>query len=145
MMGLKLLHDIKLEEFMDSILNRLPIIFGAFAGILAGVIGIAQKRSANEIYKIMIIFIVIFIIAGVILRRILYSILVEQNRKRKENEKLSKEQKISESETDKNKQSDSGSSKIDIVVDDNEEFTPLELSKAVKTKMNESASNTKEK
>jgi len=133
---------------MNSILNRLPIIFGAFAGIFAGIVGIAQNKPAIDIYKTMIVFIAVFIVAGMFLRHILYGILEEQYRKKAKDDKLNKEQdeaQISEPITENNRQTDNQASKIDIVVDDNEEFTPLEFSKAVKTKMNEAVADTKEK
>jgi hypothetical protein len=110
---------------MMDYIRRLPYILGALVTIVVGLTSYISNISNQKIYYRMAISMIVFYLLGLYIRGTIIKIYEEVN-KRNELDKIEKER-------DNQEQPDKTST-IDIKVDDQEDdFLPLEMSKAIKT------------
>lgn len=100
-------------------LEKLPFILGASMAVLVGAIGYYNDSPSADIYKKMILFIVVFYILGEILRKtiskISYEVLKRKHEKLRQ-EKILREQRERE---ERKKQNQFKGFKIDIQANEN--------------------------
>jgi len=111
---------------MDYI-RRLPYILSALVTIVVGLTSYISNMGNQQIYYRMAISLVAFYLLGLYIRGTIIKLYEEVNKK-KELDKIEREkEKENQQQADK-------SSTIDIKVDDKEDdFLPLEMSKAIRT------------
>jgi len=122
---------------METIM-KIPFLLALLAALITGVISIVNNANTNQTSIRMIIAMVGFYIIGVFVSNTLTNIVEEQNK-----QKLEAEIKIREEEmlkrTEKLKQEGHLGTNLDLVTDNeiDDGFSPLDLSQAVRTKINE--------
>jgi hypothetical protein len=117
-MGLKIYKFYKGCELMKQ-LKYFPFYLSASATLIIGFVGIFRGLESSEVCKHMAYTMILMFISGVMLKQTIRSVYEEYK-----NDKLKK--LIAQKQQ----------SVIDVRVDDSmDEFTPLEISNAVKTKM----------
>lgn len=129
--------------------QRLPLILGCLAAIVAGIISYASGITDQNIYIRMVIALLVFFLIGVYIKKTILRIKKEVDKKNEE-EKRMQEEKI-ESERIARKAEEIhkiNAHKIDLTVDDsktdglndsgkisNDDFEPLATSKAIRSKI----------
>ena len=130
--------------------EKLPYILSAFMSLFAGAAEYIRNSDSSVIYKRMAIYLVIFYILGLILKSTFNSLKKEitlrdvnycyKVKENIENNKASNNQKEKDdtAEEPAGKTSFQAGQKFDSVVKNDDEFIPLEeLSRAVKSKLND--------
>jgi len=112
---------------MMDYIRRLPYILSALVTIVVGLTSYISNMGNQQIYYRMAISLVAFYLLGLYIRGTIIKLYEEVNKK-KELDKIEREkEKENQQQADK-------SSTIDIKVDDKEDdFLPLEMSKAIRT------------
>lgn len=132
---------------METIM-KIPFLLAMMAALVTGFISVMKNAGTNQTCLRMIIALVSFYIIGTILSSTLSRIVEEQSRQKQEAEKQQKleEEKLEllkreQENTEKVKQEGHKhiGTKLDLVADGDTDdgFSPLDLSQAIKTKMNE--------
>ena len=124
---------------MDYI-HKLPFIVGIVVTLAVGAMSYVHKVDGQVLYLRMALSLIVFYILGVYMRSVLVRTLKEIELRKREEELMEREEeekKRAEEEEKKNFNTtgDAASSGIDYKVDGDEEFSPLNLSKVVKDKM----------
>jgi len=124
---------------METIM-KIPFLLALLAALITGVISITNNFNTNQTSIRMIIAMVSFYLIGVIVSSTLKSIVEDQNKQKLEAQaKIREEEMLARLETEKIKQEEHLGSKLDLVADNeiDDGFSPLDLSQAVRTKINE--------
>jgi hypothetical protein len=117
---------------------KIPFMLALLAALITGIISIFNNASTNQTSLRMIIAMVFFYLIGVFVSSTLKGIVEEQNKLKLEAEiKIRQEEMLKKAE--KLKQQGHLGTNLDLVTDSNidDGFTPLDLSQAVRTKINE--------
>lgn len=121
-----------------EIIMKIPYLLAILAALVTGIISIADGADINMASIRMIIAMVVFYIIGMVLSSTLKGIVEEQ-----EKIKLEAEKKLREEERfaaiEKLKREQHLGTNLDLVADNDidDEFTPLDFTQAVRTKMME--------
>ena len=122
-----------------EIIMKTPYLLAILAALATGIISITDGADINTASIRMIIAMVVFYIIGIVVSSTLKGIVEEQERIKLEAEnKLKEEERLAAIEKMK-KEAHLGTN-LDLVADNNTEdddFTPLDFSQAVRTKMRE--------
>ncbi len=126
---------------METIM-KIPFLLAMTASLITGLVSIMHNASTNQTCVRMIVALICFYLLGIIVSKTLTGIIEEQNRKKDEAEKLQKleELRLMELErAEKLKQEDHLGTNLDLVADSSidDGFSPLDLSQAIRTKVNE--------
>lgn len=130
---------------METIM-KIPFLLAMAASIITGVISISGNSSTNQTCIRMIIALIGFYVLGKILSSTLAGIVKEQNKLKLEAERQQQleqfklEQIKQEQEMNgKLKQEEHLGTKLDLFADSSQDdgFSPLDLSQAIRTKVNE--------
>lgn len=119
---------------MEEFIGKLPFILSAFMALITGILGVYSNKNQDYIYTSMIISIISFGIIGFIVKTFIQSVLKEKD------ETINEDISEKESETTETK-----GNVIDLKVDDSnnpeinnfygDDFSPLEVSKVIKTNL----------
>jgi Na+-translocating ferredoxin:NAD+ oxidoreductase RnfG subunit len=125
---------------METIM-KIPFLLSIFAALTTGLVSIIGKKDLNQTCLRMIIAMLCFYLIGLVVKYNISSIVEEQNKIKEEAEKQKLEQEIEQTQI-KNGKSEHNQehlgTTLDLVADnklDDDGFTPLDLSQAIKTKM----------
>jgi hypothetical protein len=127
-----------MKEVRMEIIMKIPYLLAILAALVTGIISIADGADINMASIRMIIAMVVFYIIGMVLSSTLKGIVEEQ-----EKIKLEAEKKLREEERfaaiEKLKREQHLGTNLDLVADNDidDEFTPLDFTQAVRTKMME--------
>lgn len=110
--------------------RRIPFILCAFASIFVGIAGIKENIPPKQICIRILISMTVFFMAGLYLKNTIEKITLEISQKKTE------EIEQEDLKEEKKEKANGVGTVVDYTVD-RDEFTPLNLSKAIKTKMNE--------
>ncbi len=127
-----------------EIIMKIPFLLAILAALITGFFSIAGNKDLNETCIRMIIAMVSFYLIGLFAKSTFKSIVEEQNRQKAEAEKLKMEeelekQRLAGEQAEQTEKNDYLGKKIDFRADEeiDDGFTPLDLTKAVRTKMKE--------
>lgn len=121
-----------------EIIMKIPYLFAIFAALVTGIISIVGGADTNSASIRMILAMVIFYIIGMLVSSTLKSIVNEQEKIKQEAEnRLKEEERLAAVE--KYKMEHHLGTNLDLVAgnDDDDGFTPMDFSQAVRTKMME--------
>ncbi len=126
---------------METIM-KIPFLLAMTASLITGLVSILYNASTNQTCIRMIVALICFYLLGTIVSKTLTGIIEEQNRKKDEAEKQRKleEMLIQEQErAEKLKQEGHLGTNLDLVTDSSldDGFSPLDLSQAIRTKVNQ--------
>ncbi len=124
---------------METIM-KIPFLLAMVSAIITGIISLAGNAGTNKTCIRMIIALVGFYVIGLLVSTTLSGIVEEQNKqKQEEEEKLKNEQQMLEEEAAKSKQEEHLGNNLDLFADSglDDGFSPLDLSQAIRTKVNE--------
>ncbi|MHB8064772.1 MAG: hypothetical protein ACYDG2_19430 [Ruminiclostridium sp.] len=118
---------------------KIPFLLALLAALITGVTSITNGANTNQTCIRMIVAMVSFYLIGVFVSSTLANIVEEQNRQKLEDEKKIKEEIIEREKALKLTQEGHLGTNLDLVVDSkiDDGFSPLDLSQAVRTKINE--------
>jgi len=124
---------------METIM-KIPFLLAMIAALATGFISIINNANTNQTCIRMIIALVSFYLIGVFVSSSLTNIVEERNKQKLEDELLIREQgKLEREKAEALKQEEHLGANLDLVtgntIDDG--FTPLDLSQAIRTKVNE--------
>lgn len=124
---------------METIM-KIPFLLALLAAIVTGIISITNNASTNQTSIRMIIAMVSFYLIGTFISSTLSNIIEEQNQQKLEAENKIMEEEMLETLKNQNlnKEEHLGTN-LDLVADNNNDdgFSPLDLSQVVRTKINE--------
>jgi mannitol-specific phosphotransferase system IIBC component len=123
---------------METIM-KIPFLLALLAALITGVTSIANKATTNQTCIRMIIAMVIFYLIGVFVSSTLTNIVEEQNKQKLEAENKIKEEMLEKEKAEKLMQEGHLGTNLDLFTDSkiDDGFSPLDLSQAVRTKINE--------
>lgn len=119
---------------MKDLINKLPFILPAIMAFIIGVLGLNYDKDLNFIYVSMLVSILIFAFIGLLARNFILTLFVEEDTE--ENNEADNTDEVVDIDKNKGKV-------IDFKVDDShdpkindfygDDFSPLEVSKVIKT------------
>ncbi len=130
---------------METIM-KIPFLLAMSASLVTGFISVTKNAGTNQTCIRMIIALVVFYIIGAILSSTLSGIVEEQNRIKQEAEKQQRLEeaklellKREQEKEEKLRQEGHLGTNLDLVADSDMDdgFSPLDLSQAIRTKVNE--------
>ncbi len=127
------------EVRMETIM-KIPFLLALMASLITGFISIASNSNTNQTCLRMIIAMVSFYLVGLLVSFTLKSIVEEQNKQKLEAEAKAKEEEMLEkANAEKLEQEGHLGNSVDLFADNDNDngFTPLDLSQAVRTKIKE--------
>jgi cell division protein FtsB len=135
---------------------RLPLLLSYLAAVIAGVVSYVSGADNQVIYLRMALMMLIFFLLGMFVRNTVLSLKnelqvreIEQKKREKQNEKVQNDERKADKSVVKSQQDDNAESQEqsqsevlftmgeDISSKNADDFEPLVLSKAIKTKINE--------
>ena len=121
-----------------EILMKTPYLLAILAALVTGIISIADGTDINHASIKMIIAMITFYIIGILVSSILKSIVKEQEKIKQEAENKLKEER-EQLAAERLKNQEHLGTNLDLFADNNtdDDFTPLDFSQAVRTKMRE--------
>jgi hypothetical protein len=137
-------------------IQKLPFLAGCLAAIITGIASYMTGVESRIIYLRMAVMMLVFFLIGIYARNTVLSINEDIEKKKrelereKELEEVQNQARLKEEQKDNKKpqehqagehqtapQAYSQPPRLDLVVDDSDDFRPLDISKAVKSKVNE--------
>ena len=117
---------------------KIPFLLAILAAILTGLYSITNKMDTNQTCIRMIIALVSFYLVGKFVSSTLTNIVEEQNIQKLEAE-IQMREKLDKEKAEKLKQEEHLGSNLDLFADNklDDGFSPLDLSQAIRTKVNE--------
>ncbi len=116
-------------------IQRLPFILGAVVAIVVGMLSYSSTADMKQVYVKMALGMIVFYILGVFIKNTVLKINsdIEEKKRKIELERLEKEKQEEEAREEQAREEAAAhkqgnkSSKIDIKVEDDDEFIPLNL------------------
>ncbi|HEY5583620.1 MAG TPA: hypothetical protein VIK78_03910 [Ruminiclostridium sp.] len=118
---------------------KIPFLLAMLAALLTGFICLTNSLDTNQTCIRMIIAMVVFYLIGVFVSSTLTNVVEEQNKQKLEAEKQKWEQeKLEKEKLEKLNQEKHLGTNLDLVTDNklDDGFSPLDLSQAIRTKVN---------
>jgi len=123
---------------METIM-KIPFLLALLAALITGAIGITNNANTNQTCISMIIAMVSFYLVGVFVRSTLTNIVEDQNKQKLEAENEIMKEILEKEKAERLMQEGHLGTNLDLITDNkiDDGFTPLDLSQAVRTKINE--------
>jgi len=118
---------------------KIPFLLALLAALITGAIGITNNANTNQTCISMIIAMVSFYLVGVFVRSTLTNIVEDQNKQKLEAENEIMKEILEKEKAERLMQEGHLGTNLDLITDNkiDDGFTPLDLSQAVRTKINE--------
>jgi len=131
-------------------MDRLPFMLGVLAAIITGAVSYAAHEEMNTVYLRMVVMMLVFFVLGMYIRwticKIKKELEIKKEKEKEEAKNLEEKQRAdntvqtikNEASAQQEKQQVNQPHKLDLTAGgQDDDFEPLAMSKAVRTKMNE--------